>query len=160
MPCRRRDIGMAARLCVDACAAGACCDGNRPSHTVGTRRAWRHDVPRGPEVCWTSGRPACPAHTYRDPPLPARCLLGSPGPGLFYCPVLLPILLPGWQEWLKSELGYSQTWKSAPQSSCLGKMLQHCSVPQKTLHCPRSWSGLPRLGPYLPSCPHHCPQSP
>lgn len=145
---------MAARLCVGAGAAAACCDGSRPSHTVGTRRAWSHDVPRGPELWWTSGRPA---HTYRDPPLPARCLLGPPGPGLFYCSVLL---LTGWQEWLESELVYSQTWESAPESSCLGKMPQHCSVPQNTLHCPRSCSGLLRLGPYLPSCLRHCPRSP
>lgn len=160
MPCRRRDTGMAARLCVGACAAGACCDGSRLSHTVGTRRAWRHDVPRGPEVCWICGRPACPAHTYQDPSLPARCLLGPRGPELFSYPGLLPIPLPGWQEWLKPELRCSQTWKSAPESSCLGKRLQHCSVSPKTLHCLRSWSGLPRLGPCLPSCPGHCPQSP
>lgn len=151
---------MAARLCVGAGAAATCCDGSRPSHTVGTRRAWRHDVPREPEVWWTSGRPACPAHTYQDPPLPARRLLDPPGPGLFYCPVLLPIPLTGWQEWLKSELGCSQAWENAPKSSCLGKMPQHCSVPQKTLHYPRSCSGFLRLGPYLPSCLCHCPLSP
>lgn len=151
MLCHRKDSGMASHLCVGAGAAAACCDGSRPSHTVGTHRVWRHVVLQRPEVRWTSGRPACPARTYRDPPLPACCLLGPPGPGLFYCPVLLPILLPDWQEWMKSELGCSQTWESAPESSCLWKIPQDCSVSQKILQCPRSWSGLLRLGLYFPS---------